>query len=178
LFYNLLLNKDIEITKQFPDVPDNTWYAEAVLKLASLGIIDGYPDGSYRPGANVTRAEFVAITVKFTEEIPEVTQVLPFYDLPATHWAYRHIHAAVRYGWAEGYGSGQFAPEQAITRAEVVTLVNRMLKRVADRDFINSHPALLRFDDVPGSYWQFYGIMEAFHKHDYLRVGEAEKWLE
>jgi len=178
LFYNLLLNKNVPITKQFPDVPADKWYAKAVLTLASLGLITGYPDGSYRPDASVTRAEFTALTTQFAAEYPEITLSFPFYDVAVTHWAYRYINAAVQYGWVVGYGDGRFAPEDNITRAEVVTLVNRMLGRVPDREYIDSHTELLRFSDVPATYWQFYGIMEAYHEHDYEWQNGVEKWID
>jgi len=178
LFYNLLLDKDIDITKQFPDVPQDKWYALPVGTLASLGLIDGYPDGTYRPDGNMTRAEFTAITVKFAAAFPEIAQDSPFNDVVSDHWAFKHIMAAVSFNWVEGYGDGRFAPEDFITRAEVVTLVNRMLKRVPDSEYIDAHAELLRFDDVPGTYWQYYGIMEAFHAHEYDRLDDGgEKWL-
>ena len=180
LFYNLLVSKDVGITESFPDIPDGSWYEEAVGTLASIGFITGYPDGSFRPNTYITRAEFVTMTVRFAKELPIVMKPLPFADVPDNHWALINIDAAVQYGWVIGYGDGRFAPEDFINRAEVVTLVNRMLVRVPDQEFINGHPELLRFIDVPQAYWQYYGIMEAFHAHDYVRVRQGsgdERWL-
>jgi len=176
LFFNLLNNKDILMTTGFPDVPGEAWYMRAVSSLASIGFIKGYPDGNFRPDGKITRAEFVTMTIQFAERAPQESKPLPFADVPVGYWAYRNIDVAVQYGWAIGYGDGSFAPEDYITRAEVVTLVNRMLDRVADREYIDSHTRLTRFTDVQESFWQFYGIMEAFHAHNYRRVGDAERW--
>jgi len=154
------------------------WYMRAVNTLASIGFIKGYPDGSFRPDNHITRAEFVTMTIQFAERTPEQHKPLPFNDVPADHWAYRNIDIAAQYGWVIGYGDGRFAPEDHITRAEVVTLVNRMLNRVADREFIDAHLALLRFADVPEPYWQYYGIMEAYHAHHYYRDEGVERWHE
>jgi len=177
MFYNLLLDKNVEITDQFPDVPQGAWYENAVDVLASIGILTGYPDGAFHPKDSITRAEFIAIATRFAKFMPEVSQNLPFGDISETHWAYNNINAAVQYGWIMGYEDGSFRPNRAISRVEAVTIVNRMLDRAADRAYIDSHPEITRYTDVPETYWGFDDIMEAATAHNYARDnGGAEVW--
>jgi len=176
MFFNLLIEQNVEITRRFPDETNEAWHERAVHTLATLGIIEGYPDGVFRPEAPISRAEFVAVAVRFAEELPETTQNSPFSDVSLSHWSFRYIYSAVRFGWIEGYGDGTFHPARYISRAEAVTVVNRMLNRVADRAFINEHAELDRFDDVLQTHWAFYDIMEAFDEHRYHRHDEIEEW--
>ena len=179
MFYNLLLDKDIEATQTFPDMPKNAWYKKAVDSLASLDVIAGRPDGRYCPADFVTRAEFVAIAVRFTSEVLPDEQVPVFTDVPKTHWAYNSIATASSYGWISGVGSNLFAPDRNMSRAEAVTLVNTMLSRVPDKAFIDSHPELVFYADVAKTHWAFYEIAEAANSHHYaLRENGAEEWLE
>jgi len=178
LFFNLLRDQNVGITKTFPDIQSSAWYARAVNTFASLGKITGYEDGNYRPGRDMSRAELVTIAVRFTEALPEETKPLPFNDVTNSHWAYDYIDAAVQFGWISGYPDGSFRPNSPITRAEVVTIVNNMLLRIADRDFIDHHPDALRFLDVSENFWAYYNIMEAFNAHDYRRYNDgSEEWL-
>ena len=177
VFYNLLLDKNIAITKTFPDVPEDEWYAKAVNTLASLGVIKGRPDGRYYPADPVTRAEFVAIAVRFTHEILGDRKASEFTDVPVAHWAHDVIVTATGYGWIGGIGNGLFAPDRHIIRAEAVTLVNRLLNRVPDKAFINNHPELIFYSDAPQSYWAYYEITEASNAHLYDRREDGgEDW--
>ena len=178
LFYNLLLDKDIKITARFDDIPSGAWYTDAVLSLASLGLITGYPDGHYRPEVYITRAEFVVLMVKFAIGEFDDDEESPFMDVPETHWAHSQIHAASQYSWVKGYDNGKFAPGDYLLRSEAIAILNRVLKRVPDKLYIDSHPELFRFDDVLKDYWQYYGIMEAYHEHDYERIDGSEKWID
>jgi len=178
MFFNLLWEKNVQIIKRFPDEPDSAWHERAVHTLASIGVLTGYPDGDFHPNAQITRAEFVTIAARFMKEMPEAGQSVPFNDVPTAHWAYKYINAAVQYGWVTGYGDGSFQPDRHISRAEAVTIVNRMLNRVADKAFINSHHDLNHFDDVPGTHWAFYDIMEAYDFHDYERHDGVEEWMD
>lgn len=175
MFYNLLLEPDIEITTRFPDERSTAWHEKAVHTLASLGILRGYSDGYFRPEDSVTRAEFVAMAVRFAKTRPEPRH-LPFTDVAETHWAYEYINSAVQFGWVFGYSDGSFQPSRHISRAEAVTIVNRMLGRVADKAYIDSHPNLARFSDVPKTHWAYYDIMEAFDEHDYHWDHNEERW--
>jgi len=178
MFYNLLLDKNIEITRVFPDVPEGAWYKKAVDTLASLGIITGRPDGRFYPADSITRAEFVTIAVRFTKEILGDGQASKFIDVPETHWAYNHIITAISYGWIQGVGNDRFEPSRNIKRAEVVTMTNRMLIRVPDKEYIDNHPELIFYTDVPQTHWAFYDIEEASNAHLYERRqdGNGEVW--
>ena len=178
MFFNLLLKQDVEITVRFPDETAGAWHERAVHTLASLGILTGYADGGVHPGESITRAEFVAMAVRFAKALPENPEVSPFSDVPASHWAYRYINAAVQFGWIRGYEDGAFRPGSRISRAEAVTIVNRMLGRVADKEYIDSHPDIKHFSDVPQTYWAFYDISEAHIAHEYDMRNGAEKWRE
>jgi len=177
MFYNLLLYKNIEITRSFPDLPENAWYKKAVEVLASLGVITGRPDGRYYPADPVTRAEFVTIAVRFTNEILGNRQALAFADVPETHWAHYYIVTATSYGWISGIGNNLFAPDRNISRAEAVTLTNKLLNRVPDKAFIDNHPELTFYADVPQTHWAYYEIAEASNAHHYVRRDDGgEKW--
>jgi len=179
LFYNLLLDKDVEVAVRFSDIPSGAWYEEAVGVLTTLGIITGYPDGSFHPENGITRAEFAVIAVRFALSLPEDIPNLPLSDVPVSHWAYSSINAAVQFGWITGYDDGHFDPDAFITRAQVVTLVNRMLARIADRGYIDRRRDITQFDDVSESYWAYYDIQEAYNAHEYIRLDDgSEEWTD
>jgi len=177
MIYNLLLDKDVEITKGFPDVPGQAWYARAVNTLASKGIILGRTDGMFHPAESITRAEFTAVFVRFVDEDADTGQEPRFSDVAATHWAYSPINRAASYGWVTGYGDGQFRPDSHILRSEAVTLLNRVLRRCADKEYIDEHTGVARFYDVPSAHWAFYDIMEAYIPHDFVKKNDGcEVW--
>lgn len=174
MFYNLLLNKDVDITVDFTDVPADAWYGNAVRTLASLGVIKGIGDGQFAPNRTITRAEFTVIAMRFANVSADVTN--PFTDIASNDWYYTAVTSAVSYGWINGYSDGSFRPQATITRAEVVTIVNRMLNRTADRNFVDSN-ATAQFDDVPNTYWAYYNIMEATIAHDHSIDNDGvESW--
>lgn len=174
MFYNLLLEKDVPVTVSFTDVPADAWYAEAVNTLASLGVIKGIGDDQFAPNRTITRAEFTVIAMRFANISADVTN--PFTDIATNDWYYTAVTSAVSYGWINGYSDGSFRPQATITRAEVVTIVNRMLNRTADRNFVDSN-ATAQFDDVPNTYWAYYNIMEATIAHDHSIDNDGvESW--
>lgn len=174
MFYNLLLNKNVDITVDFTDVPADAWYGNAVRTLASLGVIKGIGDGQFAPNRTITRAEFTVIAMRFANVSADVTN--PFTDIATNDWYYTAVTSAVSYGWINGYSDGSFRPQATITRAEVVTIVNRMLNRTADRNFVDSN-ATAQFDDVPNTYWAYYNIMEATIAHDHSIDNDGvESW--
>ena len=177
MFYALLLNKDVTITKSFSDVPADAWYATAVNTLASLGMVSGDPDGTFRPNDPITRAEFCVIALAFAYE-PD-NAVCYFGDVSRSDWFYTYVAQAASYGWIGGYTNGNFGPNDQITRAQVTTIVNNMLGRAADRDYVIDHQSdLVQFSDVPRSHWGYFQIMEATNAHDYTKSGNTEDWTQ
>ena len=173
-----LLTEQIEADKTysntFSDVPKGYWAANYIGYMQQFGIITGYSDGSFRPDAPVTRAEFAAIASRF-EKLTEGSK--SFADVPDTYWAARYINFAATRGWVTGYSDGTFKPENTITRAEVAAVTCRLLERSADQTYIRSHIGELRtFADVTESHWAYWYAMEAANGHDYTKSGSSESW--
>ena len=177
MFYNLLLDQDVTITKTFDDVPANAWYAKAVNTLASLGVVSGVGNGDFEPERSITRAEFTSIAMKFAEGKTGGTNI--FSDVKSTDWFYRAVVNSTQYGWIHGYGDGTFRPNNPITRVEVTAIVNNMLGREADVDFVTEHyNELNHFSDLVVSHWGYYHIVEATNDHDYTKPSSGENWTE
>ena len=173
-----LLTEQIEADKTysntFSDVPKGYWAADYIGYMQQFGIITGYSDGSFRPDAPVTRAEFAAIASRF-EKLTEGSK--SFADVPDTYWAARYINFAATRGWVTGYSDGTFKPENTITRAEVAAVTCRLLERSADQNYIRSHFNELRtFSDMTESHWAYWYAMEAANGHDYTKSGGSENW--
>ena len=174
MFYNLLLDQDVEITKTFDDVPTNAWYTKAVNTLASLDIISGVGDNKFEPERSITRAEFTAMAMKFAVGGEEGENI--FSDVDEDDWFYEAVVNSIQYGWIHGYGDGTFRPNNPITRAEVTAIVNNMLGRAADEDFVDEHAdELTPFSDIE-KHWAYYHIVEATNDHDYTKPSSGENW--
>lgn len=179
MFSRLMVRRPIKghiYNHNFKDLSNTRWSATAISYMNELGLIKGYPDGTFKPEKSITRAEFAAMATRFANLFGGGLQ--GFVDVPYTHWANDVIAKAASAGWVSGYPDGTFKPENKITRAEVVSITNRMLTRRADKDFITKHrSAILRFTDTP-THWAFYDIVEACNGHDYTRQGSIEEnWL-
>ncbi|WP_099208033.1 Cna B-type domain-containing protein [Urinicoccus timonensis] len=162
----------------FSDVEENRWSITAISYLEQVGIIKGYPDGSFRPDAEITRAEFAAMASKFAD-LKEGEK--NFKDLDRDHWAYDLVKKAASAGWIHGYPDGTFKADKKISRAEVVSITNKMLNRQADKKFVDENLGrLLTFSDLDRDYWAYYPIIEATNGHDYIRCGNKvdEEWKE
>ena len=158
----------------FSDVAKSHWAANYIGYMQQFGIITGYADGSFRPDASVTRAEFAAIASRF-ETLTEGTK--SFSDVPGNHWAAKYINFAATRGWVNGYADGTFRPNNSITRAEVAAVTCRLLERNADQSYIRSHLSELRaFTDVNESHWAYWYTIEAANGHDYTKSGSSETW--
>ena len=173
-----LLTEQIEADKTdsnpFSDVPKGYWAANYIGYMQQFGIVTGYTDGSFRPNAPVTRAEFAAIASRFEKLTPGRKS---FTDVPDTYWAARYINFAATRGWVTGYSDGTFKPENTITRAEVAAVTCRLLERSADQNYIRSHFNELRtFSDMTESHWAYWYAMEAANGHDYTKSGGSENW--
>jgi len=177
MFARLLAEKmaaDQTYSNTFSDVAKSHWAANYIGYMQQFGIITGYADGSFRPDASVTRAEFAAIASRF-ERLTEGTK--SFSDVPSSHWAAKYINFAATRGWVNGYADGTFRPNNSITRAEVAAVTCRLLERNADQSYIRSHLSELRaFTDVSESHWAYWYTMEAANGHDYTKSGSSETW--
>lgn len=177
MFARLLTEKmaaDQTYSNTFSDVSKSHWAANYIGYMQQFGIITGYADGSFRPDASVTRAEFAAIASRF-ERLTEGTK--SFSDVPSSHWAAKYINFAATRGWVNGYADGTFRPNNSITRAEVAAVTCRLLERNADQSYIRSHLSELRaFTDVSESHWAYWYTMEAANGHDYTKSGSSETW--
>lgn len=174
IFYRLLKNQNVAVTRNFDDVASDAWYAAAVNTLASMGILNGTSATAFEPERAITRAEFTAICTRFAKELKGTKS---FTDVPESFWAYSNIAAAAEFGWIVGDGTGKFNPDADITRAEAAAIVNRMLGRLSDFDAIDAGEGK-RFPDVSESFWGFYDIAEATSGHDHSFDSEKlhEDW--
>lgn len=173
-----LLTEKIDADKTYPntftDVPSDHWASDYIGYMQQLGIINGYEDGSFRPNAPVTRAEFAVIASQF-EELTEGTK--SFSDVPSTYWAADYINFAATRGWVTGYEDGTFRPTNYITRAEVAAVTCRLLERSAHQSFVRNHINELRtYVDMSENHWAYWYVMEASNGHDYIKVNDNEIW--
>jgi hypothetical protein len=158
----------------FGDVDPDEWYSNAIAYLAGIGVINGYADGSFKPDNAITRAEFVKILTGFTDS--ESSGDIAFSDIEG-HWAFAHIVDAASRGWIKGYPDGGFRPDNGITRAEAVAIMNRMLGRGILSDDVPDWAQ--GFTDVSADHWAYAEIAEASVSHLYERLASgSEIWTE
>ena len=174
IFYALLRDQNVPITTGFSDVSDDAWYARAVNTLASLGKVSGVGENQFLPEQAITRAEFVTMAMGFADLVSHPDSTFP--DVEPEDWYYKAVMSAADYGWISGYPDGSFGPDRLVTRGEAAVMLNRMLERRADRDFLDSHAGVTRFRDVPESHWAFAEICEAANAHSYQRIDGEEVW--
>ena len=177
IFFRLLKPevREANLTERsaFSDVDAGMWYNSAVSTMASLGIIKGRADTAFTPDASITRAEFAAICARF--DTGSTDGESSFTDL-AGHWAEAEIERAAALGWIQGYPDGTFRPDAPITRAEAMTLINRVLNRLPETegdllDGMNVWP------DNPSDAWYYLAVQEATNSHDFDRRDDVyERW--
>ena len=163
-------------SSKFSDVRAYDWFCDSVMKLSKKDIIKGYPDGTFKPNKSITRAEFAVIASKYIKNPKAADET--FSDVPMNHWAKDAIAKVKAEGWISGYTDGTFKPDAPITRAEAVSIVNRMFDRAADGEFVREHGfEIKKFNDLTDKHWAYYEIMEAVHTHDYERIDKrTERW--
>ena len=158
----------------YSDVQLGKWYNNPISTMSALGIINGYPDGTFRPNAPITRAEFAAIAARFDETATRGTAT--FTDIYG-HWAADEIATAYGNDWIKGYPDGTFRPDRNITRAEAMTLINRVLERGPESpsDLL---PDMNKWsDNMDTTKWYYLDIQEATNSHDYIRkTFDYELW--
>ena len=157
----------------FSDVSDGQWHNKAISTMAKLGIVKGRRADSFDPDASITRAEFAAICARFNTKPVENSG--SFSDISG-HWAENEIERAAAFGWISGYPDGTFRPDARITRAEAMTMINRVLCRMpqSESDLLDS---MVTWPDNKPSDWHYLAVQEATNSHDFNRQGEVgESW--
>ena len=178
IFFRLLTDetRDANSTKSnsYSDAAAGAWYNHAVSTLSAMGIVKGDSHGKFNPNAPITRAEFAAIAARFDDKANTTTA--DFSDI-ASHWAKNEISAASNNGWITGYPDGTFRPDNKITRAEAMTLVNRVLKRLPETEE-DLHDDMIKWSDNSDvSQWFYLDVQEATNSHYYqTKENQFEKW--
>ena len=177
IFFRLLKSdiRDGNLTadNEFSDVSDGQWHNKAVSTMAKLGIVKGRRADRFDPDASITRAEFAAICARFNTKPVENSG--SFSDISG-HWAENEIERAAAFGWISGYPDGTFRPDARITRAEAMTMINRVLCRMpqSESDLLDS---MVTWPDNKPSDWHYLAVQEATNSHDFNRQGEVgESW--
>ena len=178
IFFRLLTdetrNANSTKTNSYSDVAAGAWYNHAVSTLSAMGIVKGDSQGKFNPNAPITRAEFAAIAARFDDKAN--TTAVDFSDI-ASHWAKDEISAAANNGWINGYTDGTFRPNNKITRAEAMTLVNRVLKRLPETAEDLHNDMIKWSDNSDTSAWYYLAVQEATNSHYYdLKENKHEKW--
>ena len=179
IFYRLMTKETRTMyfseSNDFSDVSDDYWANKAISTLSNAGIITGFSDGTFRPNAFITRAQFAAIAARFsvvTEDLPN-----PFSDVPEGYWAEDLIAYAAHLGWVNGYADGTFRPTANITRAAAMKLINNVLERQVDEDGLLEDAT--QWNDCTPDDWCYYIVMEATNSHDWERRSKkslVEDW--
>ena len=181
IFFRLLedgiRNENFTHQNDFSDVAADAWYCSSVSTLSRMGIIAGYPDGTFRPNAPITRAEFAAIATRFDNNGNKTP--VSFTDIIG-HWAEGEITVAANHGWVSGYGDNTFRPQNQITRAETMSLVNRVLKRLPETSADLLPDMITWTDNADTSSWYYLPVQEATNSHyyEFKENSKYEKWTE
>ena len=158
----------------FADVSKGVWYNQAISTMAALGIVNGRTDTAFEPDAPITRAEFAAICARFDTNKRDGDS--NFTDISG-HWAEAEIERAATLGWINGYEDGKFRPDAEITRAEAMTLINRVLQRLPETadDLLDD---MTVWPDCQPNAWYYLAVQEATNSHDFDRKddGVHESW--
>lgn len=177
IFFRLLkadiLDGNLTADNDFSDVSDGQWHNKAISTMAKLGIVKGRRADRFDPDASITRAEFAAICARFNTKPVENSG--SFSDISG-HWAENEIERAAAFGWISGYPDGTFRPDARITRAEAMTMINRVLCRMpqSESDLLDS---MVTWPDNKPSDWHYLAVQEATNSHDFDRQGEVgESW--
>lgn len=152
------------------------WSAHDIEYMTDKGIIYGYPDGSFKPESNLTRAEFTALICRFAK-LDSSNAENPFSDLNVSHWAYNDISALTASGFIQGYEDNTYRPENEITRAEVMTVINKILGRNPSEAYVKTLN-FMPYSDLNKNKWYYTAVLEATITHNYLLddKGIESKW--
>lgn len=178
IFFRLLDEdvRDENLTRKnrFEDVSADAWYNIAVSTMAKLGIVKGRSQAHFEPDAPITRAEFAAICARFDTSTDRAAH--SFTDISG-HWAEAEIERAAALGWITGYADGTFRPNQNITRAEAMTIINRVLNRLPENEDDLLDGMNVWTDNQPGT-WYYLAVQEATNSHKYVYKADGlhEHW--
>lgn len=172
LLASLLVNKIENEDHLFTDVDVSAWYADAVRQMTGFGLVNGYTNGTFKPNAKITRAEFVAILSRLPHDAIGTDK--SFNDVPKTNWAYDAVQTALAQGWLSA--GTNFRPNAPITRAETVTILNRVLGRQADKQTIYTSDGIRVMPDVPDTHWAYWDMLEATTDHKFSKENGTEEW--
>ena len=181
IFFRLLTDetREANMTKSnsYNDVKDGDWFCCAVSTLSKMGIIKGYEDGSFKPNDPISRAEFAAIAARFDPDGDKTPA--SFFDL-TSHWAKDEISIAANHGWIKGYEDGSFKPDQKITRAETMTLVNRVLNRLPETKDDLHKDMKTWVDNMDETAWYYLAVQEATNSHYFKNKTSTkfEQWTD
>ncbi|MNH87843.1 Cellulosome-anchoring protein precursor [compost metagenome] len=168
---NLGAAQNVSIKDGFPDVDDSHWAAESIKRVKAAGLMKGYLDGNFKPEGTITRAEMAAIIFNYSKL--NQTKKASFTDVTDTHWANPIIAAVQDIGVLSGYADGTFQPDQALTRAEAVTALNRLFNRGPLYNIPNPS-----WPDLNVRHWAYLDMEEASRDHSYkIRPEGGETWL-
>ena len=174
IFFRLLTdesrNEYWSQTNPYSDVSADDWFNNAVSTLTNAGVLDGYEDGTFKPNGNITRAEFATITARFFEATYDGENLFP--DIEG-HWAQDYINEAANAGIVDGYPDGTFQPQQLITRAEAMTMVNRTIDRHPDADHLLED--MITWPDNLETAWYYEQVQEATNSHEYTMNTDDEQ---
>lgn len=177
IFFRLLKeevrSENLSKHNDFADVTEDSWYNTAVSTMAGMNILKGRTANSFVPQAPITRAEFAAICARFDSGRAEENS--GFTDISG-HWAEKEIERAATLGWVSGYTDGSFHPDAPITRAEAMTLINRVLCRMPETkaDLLDS---MTKWPDNQPGAWYYLAVQEATNSHTYeQKDSKYETW--
>ena len=177
IFFRLLKDSvrdgNLLTSNTYTDVPNNYWANTAISTMTGLGIVQGRSSTTFDPQAPITRAEFAAICARFDTGTSSGTQT--FSDISG-HWAEKYIQRAAELGWIKGYADGTFRPDTYITRAEAMTMINRVLNRIPEEtsDLLSNMNV---WPDCNPSDWFYLAVQEATNSHDFKhKAGNYETW--
>lgn len=178
IFFRLLTDdarqRNWSSENNFSDVSADKWYNNAVSTLCHMGVLGGYSDGTFRPNAPITRAEFAKIAVSFSQANGSAVYSY-FTDVKTTDWFAPYVTTAKDSGLIEGYSDGSFKPENRITRAEACAIVNRVLGRKPSKNHMKIS-GRIDWPDCTTADWFYEAIMEATNSHTYQMGKRVETW--
>lgn len=159
---------------RYSDVKSTDWYNNAISTLSNMGIIDGYPDGTFRPNAGITRAEFAKIAVSFFKDNVRETIGDRFSDIHGK-WYTEYVNLANELAIVNGYPDGTFRPDNKIIRAESMTIVNNTLRRTPCKEGLLPVSVMITWPDNAASAWYYEAVQEATNSHEYSRASTTAK---